>query len=127
MKKNLCRVPTLLLTFCIYTSVFAQTIVFPGRVVNVVDGDTVIVLTKSNTEFPVRCQGVIAPQGQENFASESRQRLMDLLLDEPVTVRYTKKDQDGALAGTILLNDRNICVEQLKAGMAQFDDHSEQS
>ena len=117
----------LLLTLTLCVSVFSQNLVFSGRVVHVADGDTVTVLTKSNTEFQVRCQGINAPEGQENFAAESRQRLMDLLLDQPVTVRYGKRDDNGALAGTILLDARNICLEQVKVGMARYDDQSEQS
>jgi endonuclease YncB( thermonuclease family) len=131
MRKPFSKAPVsgasaLLLIFAICVSVFSQTIVFSGRVVHVTGGDTVTVLTKSNTEFQVRCQGINAPKGQEDFAAESRQRLMELL-DQPVTVRYSKRDDDGALAGAIFLDSRNICLEQVKAGMAWYDDQSEQS
>lgn len=129
MKAPLLRTPVfvLLLTLTVCVSVFAQTIVFPGRVVNVADGDTITVLTRSNTEFRVRCQGIHAPKGQENSAAESKQRLSDLLLDEPVTIRYSKRDPDGTLVGAILLNDLNICLDQVKEGMARYDDRSDQS
>ena len=127
MKKSLCGILVTALTLSICVSVLAQTIVFPGRVVSVAGGDTVTVLTKSNTEFQVRCHGIIAPKGQENFAADSRQRLSNLLLDEPVRVEYRKRDHDGTLIGKILLNDRNICLEQVQAGMAWHDDQSELS
>jgi len=129
MKAPLLRTPlfVLLLTLTVSVSVFAQTIVFPARVVNVADGDTVTVLTRSNTEFRVRCQGIHAPKGQENSAAESKQRLSDLLLDAPVTIRYSKRDPDGTLVAAILLNDVNICVDQVKEGMALYDDRTDQS
>ena len=127
MQKPISKAPlsgaaTLLLILILCVSVFSQTITFSGRVVHVADGDTVTVLTKSNTEFQVRCQGISAPKGQQDFAAESRQRLMDLLLDQPVEVRYRERVDDGALAGTILLDARNICLEQVRAGMAWYDD-----
>jgi endonuclease YncB( thermonuclease family) len=129
MKAPLLKTPlfVLVLTLTVCVSVLAQTIVFPGRVVNVADGDTVTVLTRSNTEFRVRCQGIHAPKGQENSAAESKHRLSELLLDEAVTVRYIKRDPDGTLVGAILLNDLNICLDQVKEGMARYDDRSDQS
>lgn len=129
MKAPLLKTPlfVLALTLTVCVSVFTQTISFPGRVVNVDDGDTVTVLTRSNTEFRVRCQGIEAPKGEENSAAESRQRLSDLLLDEAVTIRYSKRDPDGTLVGAIVLNDLNICLDQLKEGMARYDDRSDQS
>ena len=127
LSKALSGAATLLLILTLCVSVFSQTIVFSGRVVHVADGETVTVLTKSNTEFQVRCQAIDAPKGQEGFAAESRQRLMDLLLDQPVTVRYGKRDDDGALVGAVLLDERNICLEQVRAGMAWYDDQGEQT
>jgi len=50
-----------------------------------------------------------------------------LLLDAAVIVRYSKRDPDGTLVGAILLNDLNICLDQVKEGMARYDDPSAQS
>jgi endonuclease YncB( thermonuclease family) len=129
MKNPLSRTPLsiLLLTLAVCVSVFAQTVVFPGRVVDVADGDTVTVLTQSNAQFQVRCHGINAPKAQDDFASLSRQRLIDLLMDQPVIVRVTQRDQDGTLVGTILLNGSDICLDQVRTGMAWYDDQSEQS
>jgi endonuclease YncB( thermonuclease family) len=128
MKNSFSRAPlsVVLLTLSLCASVFSQTLVFQGRVVNVADGDTVTVLTASNTEFQVRCRGINAPKGQQDFASQSRQRLTGLLLDEPVTVRYGQRELDGTISGAILWNGRDVCLEQVTTGMAWYDDQSEQ-
>lgn len=99
--------------------------VFEGRVISVVDGATATVLTQSNTEFQVRCKGIKAPENERAFAARSGQRLADLLIDEAVTVRDAQRDSDGAIVGTILWNGRDICLEQINAGMARYDDASE--
>lgn len=125
MKPSKMPLSVFLVTLFIAVSVVAQTLVFQGRVVSVVNGDTVIVLTQSNTTFKMRCSGVDAPRGEEAFASVSKQRLTDLLLDEPVTVRYAQRDHDGTVVGTILWNDRDICLDQVRAGMALYDDRDE--
>jgi endonuclease YncB( thermonuclease family) len=132
MKKLLSKVPlhrmsVVLLTLTVCASVFAQTVIFQGRVVGVTHGDTVTVLTPSNTEFQVRCRGIDAPKGEENLAYDSKQRLTDLLLDAPVKVTHGERNDDGILVGTILLNDRDICLEQVTAGMAWPDGNAEQS
>jgi endonuclease YncB( thermonuclease family) len=125
MKSPKMPLSALLLTFFVAFSVVAQTLTFQGRVVSVANGDTVTVLTQSNTEFQVRCSAVDAPKGQEAFASVSRQRLTDLLLDQPVTVRYSQRAHDGTIVGTILWNDSDICLDQVRAGMALYDDEGE--
>lgn len=129
MKTRLPRSPlsVLLLTLTVCVSVFAQTLVFQGRVVDVTDGDTVTVLTQSNTEFQVRCRGINAPKGEEGFAFHSRQRLIDFLVDEPVMVRLAQRDHDGTVVGTILWNGRDVCLDQVRAGLARRDEESEQS
>jgi endonuclease YncB( thermonuclease family) len=125
-RAHLSKAAVLLLILLVSVSVVAQTVVFQGRVVNVTNGDTITVLAPSNTEFLVRCRGIDAPKGKEDFASHSKQRLTDLLLDEPVTVRYAQKSDNGELVGTIEWNERDICLDQVRAGMASYDRESEQ-
>jgi endonuclease YncB( thermonuclease family) len=125
MKKRL-SLSTLLLTVCVSATVFAQSVIFQGRVVNVVDGDTVTVLTQSNTEFQVRCRAINAPKNVDDFASESKQRLTELLLDEPVTVRDIRREANGTIAGTIIWNGLDVCLDQVRAGLARYDDQDDQ-
>lgn len=115
----------LLLALFVSASVLAQTLLFQGRVVSVTNGDTVTVLTQSNTEFQVRCRGINAPKGTEPFATSSRQRLTDLLLDEAVTVRDVRRDINEGLVGTIFSNGRDVCLDQVRAGMAWYADQSD--
>lgn len=55
--------------------------------------------------------------------SESRQRLSSLVLGELVTVKASKRDENGTLVGTIWLNEHDICLEQVKAGLAWLDEN----
>jgi endonuclease YncB( thermonuclease family) len=127
MKSLRTSLSVLVLTLSVGVSAIAQTLIFQGRVVSVANGDAVSVLTPSNTEFQVRCRGIVAPKTESDFASQSQQRLTDLLLDQAVTVRYHQRDPDGKLIGTVLWNGRDVCLDQLRAGMAQYDDQSEQN
>ncbi len=128
MKNFIYRTAVLLFTLSICASVFAQSMAFQGRVVEVIDGTTVTVLTRSNTEFRVRCRSTNAPYSSEAFALQSKQRLADLVLGQAVIVEYNPRP-DGSIVGLILLNQRDVCLDQVKAGLATYDKEraSEQS
>jgi endonuclease YncB( thermonuclease family) len=120
MKNLIYRTAVLLLTLTVCVSVLAQSMVYEGRVVDVIDGTTVTVLTRTNSEFRVTCRSVKAPGETQTFGAESRQRLSDLILGKPVTVEYNTA-ANGNLVGLILLDQSNVCLDQIKAGFASYD------
>ena len=93
-----------------------QTIV--GRVVKVADGDTITVLDATNTQQRVRLKGIDAPESHQDFGTKSKQSLSSLIFGREVTVAYDKTDQYGRLLGKVMLDGRDINLEQVKAGMA---------
>ena len=94
----------------------SQTII--GRVVRIADGDTVTVLDAMNTQHRIRLQGIDAPESHQAFGTQSKKTLSDMIFDKDVTVVYDKTDQYGRLVGKILLDGKDINLEQVKAGMA---------
>src|SRR5258706_10346248 len=89
-----------------------------GRVVRIADGDTVTVLDATNTQHRIRLQGIDAPESHQEFGTQSKKTLSDMIFDKDVTVIYDKRDQYGRLVGKILLDGKDINLEQVKAGMA---------
>lgn len=89
-----------------------------GRVVRIADGDTVTVLDATNTQHRIRLQGIDAPESHQAFGTQSKKSLSDMIFDKDVTVIYDKTDQYGRLVGKILLNGKDVDLEQVKAGMA---------
>ena len=89
-----------------------------GRVVRVVDGDTVTVLDANDTQHRIRLEGIDAPESHQVFGEQSRQSLAEMISGKEVTVSYQKTDQYGRLVGKILFDGRDINLEQVKAGMA---------
>ena len=112
---------TAVLSLAICVSVVAQNTVFQARVIQVVDGTTVVVETQSKSQFHVRCLGAAAPSEQESFGVESKQRLSASVLGETVTIEYTKKDENGNLLGSIRLNNQDVCLDQIRLGLAWLD------
>jgi endonuclease YncB( thermonuclease family) len=90
----------------------------PGRVVSVADGDTVTVLDSNDRQHRIRLAGIDAPESHQAFGEQSRQSLSEMIFGKDVTVSYQKIDQYGRLVGKILLDGKDINLEQVRAGMA---------
>jgi endonuclease YncB( thermonuclease family) len=89
-----------------------------GRVVRVADGDTVTVLDSSNIQHRIRLEGIDAPESHQAFGTQSKKSLSEMVFGKDVTVIYQKTDQYGRLVGKIVLDGKDINLEQVKAGMA---------
>lgn len=107
------------LVVCVST--LAQNMVFQAKVIDVIDGSTVVVETQSKTKFVVKCQAITVPQNAEPYADYSRQKLSNVVLRKIVTVEYTGRDEYGHLLGTLFLNEEDVCLDQIAVGLARFD------
>jgi len=95
-----------------------QAATLQGKVVNVADGDTLTVLDDQNTLHKIRLQGIDAPEKSQPFGQKSKQSLSQLVHSQIITVEFQKKDKYGRTVGKVLLNGTDVCLEQIKLGMA---------
>jgi endonuclease YncB( thermonuclease family) len=95
-----------------------QAATLQGKVVNVADGDTLTVLDDQKTQHKIRLQGIDAPEKSQPFGQKSKQSLNHLAQSQIVTVEFQKKDKYGRTVGKVLMNGIDICLEQIKLGMA---------
>lgn len=93
-------------------------LIIQGKVINVHDGDTVTVLDQNNKKNPIRLQGIDAPELKQAFGTASQQNLARMVLGKQVTIVWTKVDKYRRTVGTIMLDGRDINIEQVKAGLA---------
>ncbi|RDK96877.1 endonuclease YncB(thermonuclease family) [Enterobacillus tribolii] len=93
-----------------------------GKVVKVLDGDTVDVLSKDSmnkmVKTRVRLAGIDAPEKKQPFGQRSRQQLSRLVGGKQVIVVGKQRDRYGRLLGTIMLDGRDINACQVRTGMA---------
>jgi len=89
-----------------------------GRVVAIADGDTITILDSANTQHRLRLEGIDAPESHQAFGEQSRLSLSEMIFGKDVSVSYQKVDQYGRLVGKIVLDGKDINLEQVKAGMA---------
>ena len=62
--------------------------------------------------------GIDAPEKKQDFGMASKQSLSDLSYDKMATIDYNKRDRYGRIVGKILINGRDINLEQVRKGMA---------
>ena len=112
------RTHKLFATLLILFSYSLQAATIQGKVVSVSDGDTIKVLDATNTQHKIRLQGIDAPEKAQPFGQKSKQSLSQLVYNKQVTVEYQKKDKYGRTLGKVILNGTDVCLEQIKLGMA---------
>jgi len=98
-----------------------QTII--GKVVGVSDGDTITVLDADKRQHKIRLEGIDEPESSQDFGSRAKQSLSDLVFGKTVTVISSKKDRFGRTLGKVMLDGRNINLEQINRGFAWFYVH----
>ena len=89
-----------------------------GRVTRIADGDTLTLLDAMNVQHRIRLQGIDAPESHQAFGTQSKKSLSDLAFNKEVVAVCDKVDQYGRLVCKIMIGERDINLEQIKAGMA---------
>lgn len=89
-----------------------------GKVVGVSDGDTITVLDEKKKQHKIRFQGIDAPESGQPFGQAAKQNLSNLVFGKTVKVLIDKKDHYGREVGTVFHGDKDINLEQVKAGFA---------
>ena len=80
-----------LLTLVLFSSVHAET--FAGGVVQPLDGDTVEVLDGGSSLHRIRMAQIDVPEKARAFGTRAKQKLLDLVGGQQVTVHRDKVDK----------------------------------
>lgn len=89
-----------------------------GKVIKVTDGDTVNVLTSDNQTHKIRLSGIDAPEKNQAFGNKSKQALADDIDGKTVTVEFNKRDKYQRIVGKVMLNGKDVNLNQIKRGLA---------
>ena len=88
-----------------------------GRVVVVVDGDTLVVLDSSNTQHKIRLAGIDCPERKQPWGQRARQALSGYVFDRAVAVDWGKRDRYGRIVGKVLDGERDVNLALVRDGM----------
>lgn len=90
---------------------------FTGKVIRILDGDTLEVLV-DRKPMRVRLAQIDAPEKSQPFGTRSRQRLAELAFGREVIVREHGQDRYGRHLGTVVTDGQDVNRAMVEAGMA---------
>ncbi len=90
---------------------------FSGKVIAVLDGDTLLVLRNGNP-VKVRLAEVDAPEKAQPYGAASRESLAGMVTGKRIRVAGRAVDDYGRLVATVYAGDLNVNHEQVRRGMA---------
>lgn len=99
-------------------SLAASAAVFEGRVVGVVDGDTIDILTPEHQRVRVRIAGIDAPEKRQPFGQVAKQRMSALAMGKAVRVESNKLDRYGRTVGVVFADGKDVGLELIRDGLA---------
>lgn len=97
--------------------VSAQTTI-TGRVVGVLDGDTISILDASHREHRIRLAEIDAPEKAQAFGQASKKSLSDLAFGKQARADCPGTDRYRRSICTIFVDGRNVNASQVERGMA---------
>jgi endonuclease YncB( thermonuclease family) len=89
-----------------------------GRIVGVIDGDTVDLLTDSRVLIRVRLSGIDAPEKKQAFGNVAKRALSDLAFNRTALVIGHKLDRFGRLVGKISVAGTDVNLRLVQLGLA---------
>lgn len=87
-------------------------------VIGVTDGDTLVVLDGDKVQHKVRLAGIDAPDKRQAFGTRAQQAIVAAVFRRAVVVDWHKRDRYGRVVGKVLLEDRDVGLELVAAGLA---------
>ena len=89
-----------------------------GRVVRVIDGDTLELLTAENQPVRIRLAEIDAPERRQPYGSRAKQALSALAFDKAATVTVTGHDRYGRTVGRVYAGAVDVNAELVREGAA---------
>ncbi len=111
-------------TFVFVLAVVLSSVVYAeselsGKVVSVVDGNTIELLSEDNESYMIMLYGIDSPELGQEFGDKAQKFLQKIVLDKKVNVKIQGKDRWGNRLGIILIEGKiDPRFELLEAGLA---------
>lgn len=89
------------------------------KVIGIVDGDTIDVLSDEKVTLRVRLNGIDAPERAQPFSNNSRELLSELVFGRRVTItEVDEPDRYGRLIADVHAGEKWVSLELVRAGLA---------
>ncbi|HCW08090.1 MAG TPA: hypothetical protein DGG95_12080 [Cytophagales bacterium] len=90
-----------------------------GKVVSVIDGNTIELVADDSETYKITLYGIDAPELGQEFGDNAQKFLQKMILDKKVNVKIQGKDRWGNTIGIIFIDGKvDPRIELLEAGLA---------
>lgn len=89
-----------------------------GRVVTIVDGDTLTLLDAANQQHRIRLSAIDAPEITQDFGQNAKTGLSALAFNQPATANCHRASPPAIETCVVTIGGKDIGLEQVLAGMA---------
>lgn len=90
----------------------------PGKVIAVINGDTVKFLNNYHQQFEVRLDGVDAPELDQQHGTKAKEALASFVLGKEITLGKTGVDRYGRILGFLSIGPVDVGLHMLEDGWA---------
>jgi endonuclease YncB( thermonuclease family) len=92
--------------------------VISGKVVSVIDGNTIEVLTADNETYKLMLHGIDCPELEQDYGDAAKKHLEKILSDKQINAEVQGKNRYGVRQVVIVMDDVDLRHELLKKGLA---------
>lgn len=92
--------------------------VISGRVITVIDGNTLEVYTNENETYKIFLFGIDCPELEQEYGDKAKRLLEKLILDKNISVEIQGKDRLGNRLGVIRIDGEDPREKLLEEGLA---------
>ena len=89
-----------------------------GRVVEIIDGDTLTLLDATNHQHKIRLAGIDSPEKGQSFGEKARSNLGALASGNTASADCRRRDKYQQEICVVTIDGKDIGLEQVRAGMA---------
>lgn len=81
---------------------------FDAKVVKIIDGDTIKILTSEREQIKVRLYGIDAPEKKQPYGTAAKRYLSDLIAGKTVQIEECGKDRYKRVLGIAYLDGKDV-------------------
>lgn len=89
-------------------------------IIAISDGDTLTCLDNQKNQHKIRLAEIDAPEKKQEFGTQAKEALSNLVYNKIVTVNYSEKDRYNRIIGYVNKGNTDINYAQIQKGFAWF-------
>ncbi len=92
--------------------------ILAGKVIKIVDGDTLTLLTQEKHQVKIRLAEIDTPEKGQPYGKKAKQKLGKLVFGKKIQVNVQETDRYGRIVGRVYIGDLDVNAELVKQGLA---------